>query len=159
MHIVISKHCAIRRNQPVFPRALCAFTLAEVLIAIMIFGLSLGGILNVYMQSAVRSDWSSLSVAAQFKALSGLETCRAAKFDPQGAPPIDQLVSSNFPVKVYVLDATGAPGVQTYGTNTTTILTLSTNPSLKMVRVDCTWAYRRGGLFTNTAITYRAADQ
>jgi prepilin-type N-terminal cleavage/methylation domain-containing protein len=135
------------------------FTLAEVLIALGILGISLGGILTVYIRSAVSSDWSAHSVSAQMTALSGLEQCRAAKFDPRGSPPTDELVSTNFPQRTYVLDVGTSVGQRTYSTNTTTILTLSTNPPLKMVRVECTWFYPRKGLFTNSAVTYRAANQ
>jgi len=136
-----------------------AFTLAEVLVATLIFGISLAGILGVYVQCAIRTDWSATSVAAQMKAQSGLEQCRSATFDPWGNPPVDQLVSSNFPVQVSVLDLGTGSGTSIYGTNTTTIELLSTNPPLKLLRVDCTWRSRRGVLFTNTAITYRASDQ
>ena len=136
-----------------------AFTLAEVLMATLIFGISLAGILGVYVQCATRTDWSSTSVAAQLKAQSGLEQCRAAKYDPTGNPPIDNLMSSNFPTQVYVLDQAAGTGVSIYGTNITTIALLSTNPPLKLVRVDCIWFSRRGRLYTNTAITYRAPDQ
>ena len=34
-----------------------AFTMAEVVIAILILGISLGGILGVYLNAAIRSDW------------------------------------------------------------------------------------------------------
>lgn len=135
------------------------FTLAEVLISLVIVGISLGGILTVYIKSAVGSDWSAHSVSAQMTALSGLEQCRAAKYDPRGTPPTDLLVSSNFPPKVYVLDVGTSVGPTTYSTNTTTIALISINPPLKMVRVDCTWFYPRKGLFTNTVVTYRAANQ
>lgn len=135
------------------------FTLAEVLFSLLIVGVSLGGILGVYIESAVCSDWSAHSVSAQMNALNGLELCRAAKYDPRGTPPTDLLVSSNFPQRIFVLDVGTSVGQNTYATNTTTIVTLSTNPPLKMIRVDCTWYYRRKGLYTNTAITYRAANQ
>lgn len=135
------------------------FTLAEVLFSLVLIGVCLGGILGVYIESAVCSDWSAHSVSAQMNALNGLELCRAAKYDPRGTPPTDQLVSSNFPQRVFVLDVGTSVGQTTYATNTTTIVTLSTNPPLKMVRVDCTWYYRRKGLYTNTVITYRAANQ
>jgi hypothetical protein len=92
-------------------------------------------------------------------ALSGLDQCRAAKFDPRGSPAPDQLVSSNFPSRVDILDVGTATGVVTYGTNRTTILTISTNPPLKMVRVDCTWTFPRRGQFTNSVFTYRAPSQ
>jgi hypothetical protein len=92
-------------------------------------------------------------------ALSGLEQVRAAKYDPRGTPPVDQLVSSNFPQRVYVLDVGTSMGPVTYATNVTTITTIATNPPLKMVQVDCTWFYPRRGLFTNSVFTYRAANQ
>jgi prepilin-type N-terminal cleavage/methylation domain-containing protein len=136
-----------------------AFTLVEVLISLLIIGLSLGSILSLYIQSAIRSDWSATSVSAQMMALSGLEQCRAAKFDPRGNAATDDLVSTNFPVKVDVLDVGTTSGVATYGTNTTTITTVSTNPLLKMVRVDCTWEFPRRGVFTNSVFTYRAPNQ
>ena len=135
------------------------FSLAEVLVSLLLVGISLAGILTVYIRSAVCSDWSAHSVSAQMAALSGLEQCRAAKYDPRGTPPTDQLVSTNFPKKIYVLDVGTSVGTITYSTNTTTITTLSTNPPLKMVRVDCTWLYPSKGLFTNTVMTYRAAAQ
>jgi prepilin-type N-terminal cleavage/methylation domain-containing protein len=137
-----------------------AFTLIEVVMALLIFGISLAGILSVYVQCANRLDWSSTSVDAQLKAQSGLEQCRGAKYDPAGNPATDNLVSSNFPNRVYLLDqASDSGGVSIYGTNMTTIALLSTNPLLKLVRVDCIWASRKGVLYTNTAITYRAPDQ
>ena len=129
------------------------------MVSILVVGLALGGLLSLYNQAAVRSDWSAYSLSAQMMALSGLEQCRAAKFDPRGAPPVDQLVSSNFPSRVDVLDVGTSVGRVTYATNVTTILTISTNPPLKMVRVDCTWMHSQRGLFTNTVITYRAANQ
>jgi prepilin-type N-terminal cleavage/methylation domain-containing protein len=135
------------------------FTLVEVMVALLILGVALSGILGVYVQCAIRTDWSATSVAAQFEAQSGLEQCRAAKFDPAGNPPIDELVGTNFPNQVHVLDIGTGSGTSIYGTNTITIQTLSTNPPLKLLRVDCTWSSRRGVLFTNSAITYRAADQ
>jgi len=136
-----------------------AFTLAEVMVSLLLIGISLGGILNVYIQSAARSDLSAHSVSAQMSALSGLEQARAAKFDPRGSPPVDQLVSSNFPQRVYVLDVGTSVGPVTYATNITTITTITTNPPLKMIQVDCTWFYPRRGLFTNSVCTYRAANQ
>jgi prepilin-type N-terminal cleavage/methylation domain-containing protein len=140
-------------------RACQAFTLLEVMISMLIVGLSLGGILSLYIQSALRSEWSAHSLSAQMMALTGLEQCRAAKYDPRGSPATDDLVSSNFPPKVDILDVGTSSGVVTYGTNTTRILTVSTNPLFKMVRVDCTWTLPRRGLFTNTVFTYRAPNQ
>jgi prepilin-type N-terminal cleavage/methylation domain-containing protein len=136
-----------------------AFTLMEVVISLAILGMSLGGILTLYVRSAQRADWSGYSVSAQMMALSGLEQCRAAKYDPHGSPPTDALVSTNFPARVDILDPGTSSGMNSYGTNITTILMVCTNPELKMVRVDCTWTYPGRGVFTNSVFTYRAANQ
>lgn len=139
-----------------------AFTLMEVVMSLAILGLSLGGILTLYVRSAQHVDWSGYSLSAQMMALGGLEQCRAAKYDPHGSPPTDALVSANFPPRVDVLDpgaTNGTTSCASYGTNTTTILTISTNPALKLVRVDCTWTYPGRGVFTNSVSTYRAANQ
>jgi Tfp pilus assembly protein PilV len=131
----------------------------EVVISLAIISMSLGAILYLYVQSAVRAEFSAYSLSAQMMALSGMEQCRAAKYDPRGSPAIDNLVSSNFPVRVDILDVGTLNGVITYGTNTTTITTIATNPPLKMVQVDCVWTYPRRGRFTNSVYTYRAANQ
>ena len=136
-----------------------AFTLLEVAISLAVLGVSLGGILTLYIRSAQRADWSGYSVSAQMMALSGLEQCRAAKYDPNGSPPTDALVSTNFPSRVDILDPGTVNGTNSFGTNTTTILTVSTNPTLKLVRVDCTWTYPGRGVFTNSVFTYRAPNQ
>jgi type II secretory pathway pseudopilin PulG len=140
-------------------RANSAFTILEVVFSLAILGISLGGILTLYVRSAQRADWSGYSVSAQMMALSGLEQCRAAKYDPHGSPPTDALVMTNFPLRVDILDPGAVNCITSYGTNTTTILTISTNPPLKLVRVDCTWTYPGRGVFTNSVFTYRAANQ
>jgi prepilin-type N-terminal cleavage/methylation domain-containing protein len=147
------------RQHPVGVGANSAFTLMEVVISLAILGVSLGGILTLYVRSAQRADWSGYSVSAQMMALGGLEQCRAAKYDPHGSPPTDALVSANFPSRVDILDPATANGIVSYGTNTTTILMISTNPELKLVRVDCTWTYPGRGVFTNSVSTYRAPNQ
>lgn len=135
------------------------FTLIEVVISLLVITVSLGAILAVYVSSAVRSEFSAYSLSAQMMAVEGLEQCRAAKFDPRGAPPVDALVSSNFPPRVDVLNLSTLDGGATYGTNYTTITTIGNNPPLKMVRVDCAWLFPRRGVFTNSVFTYRTANQ
>jgi Tfp pilus assembly protein PilV len=131
----------------------------EVVVSVFFITLGLAGILSVSLQSAVRANWSAQSLSAQMMALSGLERCRAAKFDPRGSPATDNLVASNFPPTVDILDVGSSRTNLTYGTNYTSIRTISTNPFIKMVRVDCTWMYPRRGLFTNSVYTYRAPNQ
>jgi Tfp pilus assembly protein PilV len=138
-------------------RCCAGITIIEVVVSVVIVALSIGGIMSVYTQSAVNAEWSAHSLAAQMMALSGLEQARAAKYDPLGGT--DELVATNFPVKVDKLDIGTSLGVCTYATNTTTISTISTNPAVKMIQVDCTWSFPRKGLFTNSVYTYRAANQ
>lgn len=137
-----------------------AFTLVEVVVSIMIVGIMLGGLVSLYTQSAVRADWSAYSLAGQMMALRGLEQTRAARWDPQAASPVDELVATNFPTVVDVLDLGPSGAGVGYATNVTTIQTLSTTPPLKAIRVECTWYFPwRKAVFTNTIFTYRAPDQ
>src|SRR4051812_36024374 len=106
-------------------RSDCGFTLVEIVVSLLILGLSVGGMLAVYVQAAVRSDWSAHAYSAQLMAVSGVEQCRGAKYDPRGSPPTDELVSSNFPSRVDILDVGGSTNVLAYGTNTTTISIVS----------------------------------
>ena len=135
------------------------FTLSEVVLSLLITGLGLGATLSLYVNAAMRTEWSAYALSAQMMAVRGLEQCRAAKYDPRGSPPTDNLQSTNFPVVYDVLDAATANGAITYGTNFTTISTIFTNPPLKMVKVDCVWRFPLKGLYTNSVCTYRAANQ
>ncbi|MDA1273958.1 MAG: hypothetical protein O2960_07890 [Verrucomicrobia bacterium] len=136
-----------------------AFTLVEVIMSISIAALTIGGIIAGYTLSARWAEWSSYSLAAHSLAMQKLEQARSAKWDPQGWPAIDELVSSNFPVQIDVLDIPISGTNLVYATNTTTITTLSSGPDLKMIRVDCTWMFVSRGPFTNTVMTYRTGDQ
>src|SRR3954468_24868953 len=148
-------------TQPIGPsRKSCAgFSLAEIIVCMLILGLGVAGMLSLYVQSAVRADWSAYAYSAHLMTLNAMEQCRGAKYDPRGSPPVDELVSSNFPSRVDVLDIGGSSSVLAYGTNITTITTVSTNSLLKMIQVDCVWAYPRRGLFTNSVLTYRSPNQ
>lgn len=134
-------------------------TLAETAMSLAIAGILMAGIVSGFIQTHQQSEWAAYSLAANSMALQGLEQTRAAKWDRLGYPPVDQLVSSNFPPRVEVLDI---PVVKTnivYATNQWVISTISADPPLRMVRVECVWAFPRRGMFTNSVFTYRAADQ
>jgi Tfp pilus assembly protein PilV len=134
--------------------------LVEVVISLMVVGIMLAGLVGIYTQSAVRADLSAYSLAGQMMALRGLEQTRAAKWDPPASPPVDELVATNFPTVVDVLDLGAGGGNVTYATNVTTIQTISTTPPLKAIQVSCTWFFPwRGRVFTNSVFTYRAPDQ
>lgn len=135
------------------------FTLAEVIIAICISAISLGGVICAYLMSADQAEWSGYSLAAHSLALQQSEQARACKWDPLAQPPVDQLVTSNFPPRVEIMDLPASGTNLVYATNLTSISVATATPALKMIRVDCVWAYRNRALFTNTVVTYRAPDQ
>lgn len=135
-----------------------AFTLAEVTIAMSIAALSLGAIVNGYVISAQRAEWSAYSLASHSLAMQGVEQARAAKWDPDMNPPVDELISANFPNRINTLDIPRSGTNIVYATNFLTITTISAAPPLKMVQVDCVWRFMGRGLFTNSVATYRSVD-
>lgn len=134
------------------------FTLTEVVVSLALIGLTAGGTIAGYVQSARSTDWQAHSLAAQSLAMQRVEQCRAAKWDTRSFPPVDQLIASNFPVTTAPLDIPVSGTNATYATLYTTLTSLSTDPPLRMVQSDCVWMFG-GKRFTNTAITYRAPDQ
>jgi Tfp pilus assembly protein PilE len=136
------------------------YTLAEVIISAAIAGVSIAGIVWGYLLVGKRTDWSTCSAAAQLMVAQRIEQTRAAKWDPFGYPPVDELVPANFPVVTNnTLDIPSIGAEVVVATNTTTITLVQTNPPLKMIRVECTWSLVGRGPFTNLALTYRAPDQ
>jgi hypothetical protein len=130
----------------------------EATIASTIAAMMFGGIIYGYIMSNRSAEWSAYSFAAQSLAMQRLEQSRACKWDPEATPPVDQLVISNFPVVVSILDVPMNGSNITYATNITTISTISTTPPLKMISVDAVWQFINGKVFTNTIATYRAPD-
>jgi prepilin-type N-terminal cleavage/methylation domain-containing protein len=136
-----------------------AFTLAEVVIAIAVIAMTLGGILYGYLMSARRADMSAYFLAAQALALQRMEETRAVQWLSMSDPPVDDLKAANFPTKVDILDIPLQGTNILYATNYTTISDISSNPPLRMIKVDCVWKFPRGKVFTNSIATYRAPDQ
>ncbi len=112
-----------------------------------------------YVHSANRAEFAAYSLAANSLAQQRVEQARSCKWNPLGDGATDLLVPTNFPTAVEVLDIPISGTNIVYATNFTTITTLSTNPWLKSIRVDCVWRYTKRGLFTNTMMSYRAPDQ
>jgi hypothetical protein len=138
------------------------FSLTEVVISIAITATTFAGIIYGYLGTGMRAEWSAYSLAAQSFAMEGVEQARAAKWDPQAWPPIDQLGITNY-TQVDQLDVpvSGAPIL---ATNYISITTISTTPPVRELRADCVWMLTcrppsACGPFTNTVITYRAVDQ
>jgi Tfp pilus assembly protein PilV len=135
-------------------------TLVETIIALAIALIVITGLISGFIQSARQAESAAYFLAAQAQASQGLEQVRAAKWDPLTVTGgVDQVTNSYFPVDIRPLDVPGSSSRPVYGTNTTTITVISTNPPLKMIRVDCTWNFLGQRIYTNSMITYRAPDQ
>ncbi len=134
-------------------------TLVEVLMSLAIGGVIMAGTVNGFIQSMRRAEWSAHCLAANSLALQRLEQTRAGTWDRLGYPVVDDIVNARFPVDVQILDVPMSHDKLQYATNYTTIAMVSTNPPLKMIRVDCTWKFVNGETFTNTIVTYRAPNQ
>src|SRR5277367_1254630 len=62
------------------------FTLAEILIAFLIFGMTTSGLIYGYVQANRMAEMSSMSLAAQSLAQQGLEQARSAEWDSEMWP-------------------------------------------------------------------------
>ena len=135
-------------------------TLVEVVLATATAALSIGGTIYGYIRAAQSAEWSAYHLAAHSLAMQRVEQCRAAKWDLNADPVVDNLVDAYFPKIIEIIDIPISNTNFVYATNWTTITDLSTTPPLKMIRVDCTWYFNPSGrAFTNTVISYRAPDQ
>ncbi|MEY2408037.1 MAG: hypothetical protein QOF48_707 [Verrucomicrobiota bacterium] len=134
-------------------------TLVELVMALGIALLTVSASVKGYILTANKAEWSAYSLAANSMALQRLEQMRAAKWDPGAWPSVDRVIQANFPVMTNILDVPLSGTNIVYGVVTTTVATISANPPLKMVRVDCVWKFTNHGWFTNTVTSYRAPDQ
>lgn len=134
-------------------------TLVEVVVALAITGLTVGGIMSGYAYCTTSARSASLSLAASARAMERLEETRSAKWDTAVWPAVDQLVATNFPTKTVTLDLSGSGTVTTTATIQTVITQISATPPLKQIRVDCIWQSKSAQMVTNTIETCRTADQ
>ena len=145
-----------RRNTAPFAH-IRAFTLVELVITTALAALVIAGSVCGYVLSAQRAEWSAYSLAAHSLAMQGIEQIRAAKWDPNGWPAVDEL--TNRPPQIDVLDIPISGTNIAYATSYVNIAVVSANPPLKKVTVQTVWPFVGRGPFTNTIITYRAPDQ
>jgi prepilin-type N-terminal cleavage/methylation domain-containing protein len=139
------------------------FTLAEVVVSLAISGLVFSGVILGYTSTSDQAEWSAYSLAAHSLAMQGVEQARAAKWDPQAFPVVDELGTTNYSL-VEELDVPVSGQTPMLATNYVSISRVSDNPPVRQLRADCVWSlpYRKGnirGPFTNTVVTYRASDQ
>jgi Tfp pilus assembly protein PilE len=134
-------------------------TLVEVIIALAITGLTLGGIISGYIYCETSSVKVELVQAASARAMERIEQTRSAQWITTGTTNVDQLVATNFPAESVSLDMPGSGSGGTTATIMTTISQISANPPLKNIQVDCIWQFRGAAWVTNTIETIRAPDQ
>jgi len=140
------------------PSRSSGFVLAEVVISSGLAAVLITGLVFGYLQTAAQAEWSAYSLAAQSLAQERVEQGRASAWNPFAVPPIDELVSSNFPVQMKILDMPSSGTNVVRAVSFTTIATISTNPPLRMIKVDCIWSFMDRGMFTNSVVTYRGPD-
>jgi prepilin-type N-terminal cleavage/methylation domain-containing protein len=152
MLVQISK-CDLKNNRD------SAFTLVEVSLASAIAGVLFVGTIYGYLMASQKAEWAAYYMAAHTLGMQRIEQARSCQYDPLGYPPSDELVSSNFPAYIDLLDVPFSGTNNVYGTSTVSITTISTIPPLKMITVATTWPFPKKGTFTNLVSTYRGQDQ
>lgn len=147
-------------------RPSCAFTLIEVMMAFVIFGLICAGIIYGYVQANRIAEWSSMSLGAQSYASQGIEQARSAKWDTEanGETLADFLPPTNYTqIDTNDVPQSGAPLLLTNYIGITNLLPTGANttgPFLRQITSQVIWRFPlTGKLFTNTIVTLRAPDQ
>lgn len=140
-------------------RTAAGFVLEEVIVSMAIATVVIAGIVSGYIISAQRADWSAHNGSAQALATQRLEQVRAAKWDTLASPPVDEVVTNNFPVLTQPLEVPLAGTNKIMATVITQITRVEEDPELKLIQVECIWSYLGRGPFTNSIMTYRAPDQ
>ena len=188
------KQLGCRRNQQPTLKAIlflrfrsrrlqAGYSLIEVVVAAAVIALVYGMIINCYIQSGMRAEWSGYSLAAQSLANEQIEQARSAIWDLAGGT---NATGYNEVTQLNLFSRSYDPATKTWSGYTTNILDVpyastnfvmatnyvsiqlinvdnSTIPPIQvqMVRVDTVWPffYRTNNLlFTNTAATLLAPD-
>jgi type II secretory pathway pseudopilin PulG len=152
-----------------------AFTLVEVVTAMVISVLVFSTILLAYVQAARFAEWSGYSLAAQALSIQQLEQARSAVWDTQRTPPLDEVTNLNLTAWQYssdtrtwsgytnaVLDIPAAQNKEVLATNFISVQTVSlpSNPqaAVRFIKVSTVWSFQ-GKTYTNSIATYFAPDR
>jgi len=137
------------------------FTLAEIVVCFAIMALVIGGMLTAYSKAALVTERAGYQLAAQCLAVQQMEHVRAALWDTQATPIVDN--TTNLPtttISLLELPIAGTNAI--YATNqlTVTTLTNSVNPPVmvKLITVYTTWPWN-STIMSNVMICYRAPDE
>jgi type II secretory pathway pseudopilin PulG len=151
--------------------AVGAFSLIEVLVAFVIFGLVTAGIIDGYVQANRMAEWSSESLAATSYALQGLEQLKSAQWDAEenvtgsGQGTTDVLGAYFTTNQVDTLDIPTSGNLINVTNYITSILFTNADgttavPPLKQLISQVVWTFNlTGQLYTNTVVSLRAPDQ
>ena len=134
-------------------------TLIEVVVALAITAMTVGGVISGYIYCTSASVKAELEQAANARAMERIEQARSAQWDVSSWPVVDQLVATNFTDEIVSLDMSGTNSVGTAAIIRTTIAKISDAPPLRKIHVDCIWRFEGGDLITNSVETCRAPDQ
>jgi prepilin-type N-terminal cleavage/methylation domain-containing protein len=146
----------------------CAgFTLVEVVISIAVLAIVMAGMIYGYVQTNQRAEWSSMSLAAQSLASSGVAQAIAAKWDTRssisgtGYGTGDELPPTNY-IHTNSMFIPGSSDL-VWVTNEISITSVTNNiPNgvpVRQIRADCIWQFKyTGKWFTNTALTWRTSN-
>jgi prepilin-type N-terminal cleavage/methylation domain-containing protein len=164
---IITFCMAARFEQTDRRKASAAFTLVEVVISIAILAVVMAGMIEGYVQSNYRAEWSSMSLAAQALVTQSVEQARAAKWDIHaGSPATGPGTSDELPAPTnYMQVFTNALLVPGTGrsitvTNYIWITTAVANPPVRQIRADCWWPFpTTGRWYSNSIVTYRISDK
>jgi prepilin-type N-terminal cleavage/methylation domain-containing protein len=135
------------------------FTLEEVIISIAITGISISATVSGYYYSSLRIEWSAHSMAAQSQVLRRMEQVQAAQWNPSANSPVDELTNTNFPTVIGPLELPVVATNTVSSTLVTSIQSISSNPPLKMIKVECSWEFLNGNTYTNSLVSLRNPDQ
>jgi Tfp pilus assembly protein PilV len=160
-------------------RGRAGFSLVEILIAFLLFGMTVSGLIYGYEQANRMAEMSSMSLAAQSIAQQGMEQAMSAQWDSQmypvtnGPGTADEIrlfnnagVCTNSDVTSHTnysqTDFLDVPstGAQISIMNYISVTNISINPPLRQIRSDCVWTLPLDGKsYTNTVVTQRAPDE
>ena len=151
-----SRAVAPRRRRAV---GIAAFTLAEVVVSLAIASTVISGIVTGYINCVYRAEWLACSVAAQSMATQRLEQIRSARWDTLANPPLDEVTTNQFPMVIQPLSLPQAGTNVINATNRTFITVISSDPPMRLIRVECTWRFPGRRVYTNSLTTYRSPAQ
>jgi prepilin-type N-terminal cleavage/methylation domain-containing protein len=154
-------------------RGQAAFTLVEVMVSLIILAMVIAGVCYGYSEMNRITVWDSMSQAAQAMAVQGMESARAAKWNPwvastnTGPAPgssQDELPATN---GMPALMQTNVLSIPLNGTNTSLAATnyiyvtqYAGEPPIRQIWSQCVWTFPfTGQVFTNNIITLRGPDQ